>query len=85
MNELVKQIETAWMEYNAALVSRLHIKETKQALGNILINATEDILKALKAYQEPAAEAKPEKTPSGKKTRKPDEKATAQDDGIGQE
>lgn len=46
--ELAHLIETAWMEYNAAVVSRLHPEKRKQTLANILINNVNDILDALR-------------------------------------
>lgn len=50
MKDLAKKIEMAWMGYNAAVVSRLHVNEAKQQLSNIMINNVNDIIKALNSY-----------------------------------
>lgn len=46
--ELATMIENKWMEYNAAVVSRLHPTEVKTQLANIMINNATVIIKALR-------------------------------------
>lgn len=55
MKELAHMIETQWMTYNAAVISRLHPDTEKQRLANLMINNAPDIIAALKAY-EPATD-----------------------------
>lgn len=47
-NELANLIENAWIEYNSAIVSRLHPQKVKETLGNIMINNTPEIIAALR-------------------------------------
>lgn len=51
--DLANQIEQTWMEYNAAVVNRLHPEKFKTRLANTMINGVPEILKALRAYEEP--------------------------------
>ena len=53
MGELAKKIENAWMTYNAAVVERIHPEDAKKQLANVMINNMPEILKALKAYDNP--------------------------------
>ena len=74
MKELAHRIETQWMTYNAAVISRLHPEVEKQRLSNLLINNTPDIIAALKAY-EPVTEVviTGDKDEPPRKTRKKDD------------
>lgn len=74
MKELAHKIETQWMTYNAAVISRLHPDTEKQRLANLLINNTPDIVAALRAY-EPATEVviTGDKDEPPRKTRKKDD------------
>lgn len=51
---LANQIEQTWMEYNAAVVSRLHPSQVKETLVNIVINNIQEILAALRTETNPA-------------------------------
>ena len=71
---LANQIEQTWMEYNAAVVSRLHPNQVKETLVNIVINNIQEILAALRTENDPAKTARvvvgDESEPRPRKVRK---------------
>lgn len=50
--KLLFELENAWMDYNASIVSHAGKTNARERLANILINNTPDIIELLKTNEE---------------------------------
>ena len=69
MNEnMLFEIENAWINYNAAVVSHAGKNAARERLANVLINNTPELIKLLKGEEKtPVTGDVPESVPKKKK------------------